>query len=192
MNNLIPAKLKHLPSRDVEVAGDEITVCRHVYRHGNGWRMRYQDYEGWFSDAVYGSADNSARAAMVDLAELYDGRAIGFKNVEWQRKRIKIGVGLHLIYTKGSYRIVVTSPGPGVPASRMMPDVTREGSIAKALTERDRMRREYTRLVHKEERQLMEENIRKDKQIVAPKNYRGTHALMSGRQVPFSATNTLH
>lgn len=100
MNNLIPAKLKHLPSRDVEVAGDEITVCRHVYRHGNGWRMRYQDYEGWFSDAVYGSADNSARAAMVDLAELYDGRAIGFKNVEWQRKRIKIGVGLHLIYTK--------------------------------------------------------------------------------------------
>lgn len=192
MNNLIPAKLKHLPSRDIEVDGADITVCRHVYRHGNGWRMRYQDYEGWFSDAVYGSPDNSARAAMVDLAALYDGRAIGFKTVEWQRKRIKIGVGLHLIYTKGSYRIVVTSPGPGVPASRMMPDVTREGSIAKALTERDRMRREYTRLVHKEERRLMDENIRKDKLLVAPKNYRGTHNLMSGREVPFSVAHTLH
>lgn len=192
MNNLIPAKLKHLPSRDIEVAGSEITVCRHISRQGNGWRLRYQDYFGYFCDSVYGSADNSARAAMVDLAELYEGRAIGFKNVEWQRKRIKIGVGLHLIYTKGSYRIVVTSPGPGVPASRMMPDVTREGSIAKALTERDRMRREYTRLVHKDERQLMEENIRKDKQLVAPKNYRGTHSLMSGRTVPFSSTVTLH
>lgn len=162
MNNLIPAKLMHLPTRTFEIDGDDIEVCRHIYRSRTGWSLRYKEWEGYFADSMYGSAENAARAAMTDLATLYEGRVIRFRKNEAARKVYKIGVGLYLMYlTNKDYRIIVMSPGEGVAAVRIYPGKSFADTVIKAAKVRDKSRREYRHLVHKKESQVMNDNIRK-------------------------------
>lgn len=166
MNNLIPAKLMHLPTRVIEVDGEYFEVCRHIYRSRNGWTLRYKEWEGYFSDSVYKTPENSARAAMTDLATLYEGRVIRFRKNESARKVFKIGVGLYMMYlTNKDYRIIVMSPGEGVAAVRIYPGKSFADTVIKAAKERDKSRREYARLVHKKETQIMNDNIRKYSRI---------------------------